>query len=1063
VKRFSVLILIFLLSYTGSAQTYQFFNYGLSEGLCDNFAYALNQDQQGFLWISTSQGLCRFDGNVFEQDFKGDSIPVSIAHASLLDSKGRLWFGFENGLISVYKNGVFRLISPGENNRSIITAISENGSGNMMVMYQQSGLLVIDEDLNIIYERDAEEEEGPFTGMTLYDFQVMPDGTLLVATSSGVALFRYDDKSNTFFTTGWVEELRYKSVKKLVKAVNENEFWAGTQDEGMYRITGSGDDPDDYKVETIGDGLGLGLEYANIASIVFDGDRRVWINSMGEGIYRFDLDESGNLKAPLLFNEGKGIPDLFIDQIFIDEEGNLWFSSRAGNGITVLRDQAFTFFNVWNNDVSKDVHSVCVDGQIQWFGGDGVIGRSRSDGSGGYSYLGNANGLPDDVVTALYADDHHDLYIGTSQSGLFRKRDGSSRILPVAVSNNSLENIVNAIDGDGPVLYVATNNGVYTLNTETGARTFRNTANGLPHNKINDILVDRNGVAWIATLTSGLVSVNSDKQFMLETKAKLEFKTLAEGEDGVIWAGTDGDGVFKFDFNNERVSYFSTANSGLKSDYVYAIAADPKGTVWVGHRMGLSAINPERQMVRKFGRESGFESDITENAVALTSGGKMLFGSTEGVIQYDAYQAREDTVAPRLSIKSIDISGVSYDPDEAIHLKYGKYRIRFDFVGINLSNPEQVTYQYKLDPYEAEWSDKSTVSYAYYGRVEDGDYTFMVRSCDGNGNCSTEPLTVSISVNIPVWKAWWFIFALVLLVITIIFVIFKIRERNQKAIQEYLQRQLDERTREVVQQKEEIEIKNRDITDSLNYAQRIQASILPPIKKLHEAFTGSFVFYQPRDIVSGDFYWYERVDENRFIVVCADSTGHGVPGAFMSMIGTTLIKDICLRSGITRPSQVLTTLDKEVREALNQNVETSGSNDGMDIIVAEVDMRTLKFTVSSAMRPVIIYAGGEQIYVKGSRSSIGGQLDQGRVDKIFIDQEFMLKKGDIVYMFSDGYPDQFGGPLGRKFKMVRLKNLLRDIHDKPMDEQYNYIKSNFFLWKEDLEQVDDVLFMGIRI
>jgi serine phosphatase RsbU (regulator of sigma subunit) len=112
---------------------------------------------------------------------------------------------------------------------------------------------------------------------------------------------------------------------------------------------------------------------------------------------------------------------------------------------------------------------------------------------------------------------------------------------------------------------------------------------------------------------------------------------------------------------------------------------------------------------------------------------------------------------------------------------------------------------------------------------------------------------------------------------------------------------------------------------------------------------------------------------------------------------------------------------------------------------------------------VIVYRGGEQIYVKGSRSSIGGQLDDTSIDKEFINEEFQLSKGDIVYMFSDGYPDQFGGPLGRKFKMVRLKNLLRDIHKKPMEEQYNYVKSNFFLWKEDLEQVDDVLFMGIKI
>jgi serine phosphatase RsbU (regulator of sigma subunit) len=267
----------------------------------------------------------------------------------------------------------------------------------------------------------------------------------------------------------------------------------------------------------------------------------------------------------------------------------------------------------------------------------------------------------------------------------------------------------------------------------------------------------------------------------------------------------------------------------------------------------------------------------------------------------------------------------------------------------------------------------------------------------------------------------------------------------------------------VIHQKEEIEIKNRDITDSINYAQRIQASILPSTQRLQEIFSGSFVFYQPRDIVSGDFYWYDRIDDDRFIIVCADSTGHGVPGAFMSMIGTTLIKDICLRSGITTPSEVLQTLDQEVREALNQNTETDGSNDGMDIIVAEINLKTNRFMVSSAMRPVILYRGGEQIYVKGSRSSVGGQLDETSVEKEFTNEVFDLNKGDIVYMFSDGYPDQFGGPLGRKFKMVRLKNLLRDIHDKPMEEQHNYVKSNFFLWKEDLEQVDDVLFTGIKI
>jgi serine phosphatase RsbU (regulator of sigma subunit) len=265
----------------------------------------------------------------------------------------------------------------------------------------------------------------------------------------------------------------------------------------------------------------------------------------------------------------------------------------------------------------------------------------------------------------------------------------------------------------------------------------------------------------------------------------------------------------------------------------------------------------------------------------------------------------------------------------------------------------------------------------------------------------------------------------------------------------------------VVEQKAEIEHKNKDITDSINYAQRIQASILPPVSKIAENFSDSFVFYQPRDIVSGDFYWFDRVNESKFLIVCADSTGHGVPGAFMSMIGTTLIKDICMRNNIVSPSDVLATLDREITSTLNQNLDPKGkSTDGMDITVCEFDVKNHYLRFSSAMRPIMMLHKGELIYVRGSRSSIGGYITE---QKEFEDQGFQLEPGDIVYLFSDGYPDQFGGPLGKKYKMARLKNLMTDICHKPMDEQYNHVKNNFNLWKGDFEQVDDVLFMGIQI
>ena len=168
-----------------------------------------------------------------------------------------------------------------------------------------------------------------------------------------------------------------------------------------------------------------------------------------------------------------------------------------------------------------------------------------------------------------------------------------------------------------------------------------------------------------------------------------------------------------------------------------------------------------------------------------------------------------------------------------------------------------------------------------------------------------------------------------------------------------------------------------------------------------------------------------------------------------------------MRADVNSPSEILRELDVELRNTLNQNVDAEQSNDGMDIIVCELDIRSSYLRYASAMRPMIVYRSGEQMYIKGSRSSVGGQYDKD--EKIFKDEGIQLSKGDLIYMFSDGYPDQFGGSVGKKFKMVRLKNLLRDIYQKPMEEQYEYVKSTFNLWKEDFDQVDDVLFMGIKI
>ena len=195
------------------------------------------------------------------------------------------------------------------------------------------------------------------------------------------------------------------------------------------------------------------------------------------------------------------------------------------------------------------------------------------------------------------------------------------------------------------------------------------------------------------------------------------------------------------------------------------------------------------------------------------------------------------------------------------------------------------------------------------------------------------------------------------------------------------------------------------------------------------------------------------------MLVCADSTGHGVPGAFMSMIGSTLLQDIISRQHITRPSEILKTLDTQLFSTLNQNMEHGVSNDGMDMVVCEIGIKTKHIRFASAMRPVIVILDGEPLYIKGNRSSVGGETAN---EKFFDDQEYFLKEGDVLYLFTDGLPDQFGGGDGKKMKIARLKTLIEEIKSYPMEEQRDKVTRFYEDWRGDNDQVDDILMMGIR-
>jgi sigma-B regulation protein RsbU (phosphoserine phosphatase) len=262
-----------------------------------------------------------------------------------------------------------------------------------------------------------------------------------------------------------------------------------------------------------------------------------------------------------------------------------------------------------------------------------------------------------------------------------------------------------------------------------------------------------------------------------------------------------------------------------------------------------------------------------------------------------------------------------------------------------------------------------------------------------------------------------------------------------------------------------IEEKNKDIRDSINYAMRIQQAILPPLEKIDKVLNDYFILYNPKDIVSGDFYWHASVhttpdnnEPSKEIVVLAavDCTGHGVPGALMSIIGSTILNQTIKNAKINTPADALVFLNQEINRNLNS------IKDGMDISFCSINIAELELQYAGANNPLYIIRNNQIIEIKADKKAIGGDTENAEI-KTFTNHSIQLQKGDAIYLFTDGYADQFGGPKGKKFKYKQFQDLLIEINSNSMTEQKQLLQQHFEKWKGDLEQVDDILVIGVRV
>jgi ligand-binding sensor domain-containing protein/serine phosphatase RsbU (regulator of sigma subunit) len=1086
-KHYVFLLLQFFLQLHSYSQEYKFSHITAEQGLSMNTVKCILQDSRGFMWFGTEDGLNRYDGykiTVFKHNpLDSNSLSNNFINALYQDKRNTLWIGTEGGGLNSYNLSTgkivaykFNEISNNSLSNNIVRVIMEDTSG-MLWIGTENGLNTFDSKTKKIKRYSL--NEGLSNALITSIFQ-SSDGTIWIGTYGG-GLNSFNKKSNNF--KSYLPPAKNKEsaeLSKKIRAIYEykkNELWVGTYGEGIFVF--------DLEAKKFTKQYIATKETKNtisnnkVLSISKTADNKLWIGTYGGGINIYN-NKTENFRTIVSDDQNKdAINNDLIQCVYEDNYGNVWIGTQGGGVNTYFKKSSrFQLYkgnkNEKNTLVSSSVYALLQDREgIVWIGtaGGGLSTFDRSTNV--YTQYPQLSTASNNSILSLCEDSEGKIWVGTWGDGV-KVYDKQTKKIKTFTEFNKIDagTILSIYQDSFGLIWIGTlRGGLYVYNKFNNSFEKYNTTNGLNNDIVYKVLEDKNHNIWIATDGGGLNKLDAKtKKFSYYIQSESDnsissntVNDIYEDSKGNIWIATSN-GLNKLDVrNNKIVCYYE--KDGLPNTFVYCVIEDKKGHLWLTTNKGVSEFNPlilnENGIAFKnYDVGSGLQGmEFNQGAFFKSNNGALFFGGDNGFNIYDTNTPPEFNESIPVYItsyqrfgKEIQLDTLIYDK-KYLELSYTDNFFAFDFAALDLQMPVKNKFSFKLEGVDADWSPPSTQHYTSYTDLRGGNYIFRVKATNNDGEWSQKVTNLFIRINPPFWKTKWFYFLMALMVISAFWAFLKYRTNHIKRENKLLEEKVQQRTIELAG-------KNRDITSSIEYAKRIQLAILPPLQQLYSYLPNSFVLYKPKDIVSGDFYWF-GVKGDEEIIAAVDCTGHGVPGAFMSMIGHNLLNQIINENGVTEPDKILTALNKGVQSALKQGANEVETTDGMDIALCKLNRKNNTLIFAGANRPLFIVNNGIAKKIDANKFAIGGS--QLSTEKIFTSQLIHLQKGDCVYLFTDGYADQFGGEKGKKFMVKNFVQLLISIQNKSMQEQGVLLESRCLEWKGNLEQVDDILVIGFTL
>ena len=1059
-------VLLSLFSFiTAQSQDYYFDNYGVKEGLGHSKVRCTIQSADGYIWVGTASGLSRFDGNTFKNYNIDDGIAPFTVNALYEDTVGAIWIGHYSGGLSVYKDNVFEIVSL-DSVSGDITSIIEDDNHKIWISTSGSGVYRIENpyssEKRIITRIGVKEE----LGNKILSIAKIESLGLVFITRFGVKYYNDSINKYEFVNKKFHNWPQYFSVITIVQDVNLG-IWVGTFNGGLYYYKDINSKPKIYDKRD-------GLANNWISKIYCAKDASVWVGTFGGGMSYFNDGEIIN------FNDKNGLLDLKINSINEDVEGNIIIGTYS-KGLLIFKGFAFINYKKFVSDNVLQVYAVSRgEGNDYWIGSNDGLFHIEYNDDGSYtttSYFKDGIDFLSNDIRFVKKDKHGNQWIGTIGGGVIYYDIIKNKIVYPYRLNMTITGAANGIanvtalefDKDGH-LWVGTLGGLVYYEPEKDQVALLTQGSNLQNNDISAIYCDDNNIIWVGHRGKGLTKIDGDK--ITPYNIGLNFTPISIfGNEESLWVGTEGMGLYEI--SNSKINQHLSINDGLLSNLITAINSDKNGNLFVGTNMGINIIDSNTSGIKSFQQKEGFIGIEVKPGAIYRDKDNIWVGTAIGMTKIIPQLLKVNDLPPITKITRLRINLEDRPLIDDVSLNYKEKSILIDYKAICITDASKVEYKVRLLGAETEWQPVTKQTYSNFPSLLPGSYTFEVIAKNNSGIWNKEPQRYSFTIAPPFYQTFWFYGAVLIIIVISVVTFVKVREKqllHEKAI---LERKVEERTVEVRQKNTLLAKKNKDITDSINYARRIQRAIMPPKKTMDKLLFSSFIFYKPKDIVSGDFHW-NTFHNDRLIIAAADCTGHGVPGAFMSMISISSLNKVVKEKQIVDPSRILDNMRHDIVNDLKQSGEQA--KDGLDIALLsiEVDKRLVHFAGAYNSMYIIkkdkikeedfnfdfgySVFGDYLLEIKADRMPIG---ISERMEKNFTTKSLQLEEGDRIYISTDGYIDQFGGVKGKKFMSKRFKKLLLELPYSDDEQSMQILDNQFTEWRGIHEQIDDVLVIGV--